>query len=43
MIELTREQQRSIQDGKAVLVRENCREYVMLRPDVYAPAVAAKS
>lgn len=36
MIELTSEQQQSIQDGKAILVRENGREYVMLRPDVYA-------
>jgi hypothetical protein len=35
MIELTAEQQESIQDGKAVRVRENGREYVMMRPDVY--------
>ena len=30
MIELTTEQQESIQGGKAVRVRENGREYVML-------------
>ena len=35
MIELSTEQQQSIQDGKAVRVRENGREYVVLRPDVY--------
>lgn len=35
MIELTEEQRKSIQDGRAVRVRENEREYVLLRPDVY--------
>ena len=35
MIELTEEQRQSIQAGKAVRVRENGREYVLLRPDVY--------
>ncbi len=35
MIELTEEERKSIQDGKAVRVRENGREYVLLRPDVY--------
>ena len=35
MIELTAEQQESIQGGQAVRVRENGHEYVMLRPDVY--------
>ena len=35
MIQLTEEERRSIQDGKAVRVRENGREYVLLRPDVY--------
>ena len=35
MIELTSEQKASIQAGKAVRVRENGREYVVLRPDVY--------
>jgi hypothetical protein len=35
MIELTEEQRKSIEDGKAVRVRENGQEYVVLRPDVY--------
>lgn len=35
MIELTEEQRKSIQDGRAVRVCENGREYVLLRPDVY--------
>ena len=35
MIELTEEQRKSIQDGSAVRVTENGREYVLLRPDVY--------
>ncbi len=35
MIELTEEQQKSIQDGKAVRVHDNGREYVLLRPDIY--------
>ena len=35
MIELSDEQRKSIDDGKAVRVQENGREYVVLRPDVY--------
>jgi hypothetical protein len=35
MIELTPEQLESIQDGRAVRVRENGREYVVMRPEVY--------
>jgi hypothetical protein len=35
MIELTEEQRQAIEDGRAVRVRENGREYVLLRPDVY--------
>jgi hypothetical protein len=35
MIELTEEQRKSIQEGKAVRVRENGQEYVLLRPDDY--------
>ena len=35
MIELTEEQRRSVDEGKAVRVHENGREYVLLRPDVY--------
>jgi hypothetical protein len=35
MIELTEEQRKSIEDGRAVRVRENEREYVLLRPEVY--------
>jgi hypothetical protein len=35
MIELTEEQRKSIQEGKAVRVQENGQEYVLLRPDVY--------
>jgi hypothetical protein len=36
MIELSDEQRESLDDGKAIHVRENGREYVLLRPDVYA-------
>lgn len=35
MIELTQEQRQSIDQGKAVRVQDNGREYVLLRPDVY--------
>jgi hypothetical protein len=35
MIDLSEEQRREVQDGRAVRVRENGREYVLLRPDVY--------
>lgn len=35
MIELTDEQRKSIRDGRAVRVRDDEREYVLLRPDVY--------
>lgn len=35
MIELTDEQRASIQTGKAVRVRENGEEYVLMRTDVY--------
>ena len=35
MIELSEEQRKSIQDGSAVRVTENGREYVLLRPDIY--------
>ncbi|HEY7313067.1 MAG TPA: hypothetical protein VH643_27135 [Gemmataceae bacterium] len=35
MIELSDEQRKSLDEGKAVRVQENGREYVLLRPDVY--------
>ena len=35
MIELTEEQRQSIRAGRAVRVRENGQDYVLLRPDVY--------
>jgi hypothetical protein len=35
MIELSDEQRKSIDEGKAVRVQENGREYVILRSDVY--------
>lgn len=35
MIELSHEQRKSLDEGKAVRVQENGREYVLLRPDVY--------
>jgi hypothetical protein len=35
MIELTEEERKAIQDGKPVHIRENGREYVLLRPDIY--------
>ncbi len=35
MIELSEEQRKSLNEGKAVRVRENGQEYVLLRPDVY--------
>lgn len=35
MIELTEEQRQFIDQGKAVRVQDNGREYVLLRPDVY--------
>ncbi len=35
MIELTEEQRQSIDQGKAVRIQEDDREYVLLRPDVY--------
>ncbi len=35
MIELNDEQRKSLDEGKAVRVQENGREYVLLRPDVY--------
>ena len=35
MIELTEEERKSIEGGKPVRIRENDREYVLLRPDVY--------
>lgn len=35
MIELTEEQRILIEAGTAIRVRENGREYVLLRPDVY--------
>jgi hypothetical protein len=35
MIELSEEQRKAIDEGQAVRVQENGREYVLLRPDVY--------
>ena len=35
MIELTEEQRKILADGRAVRVRDNGQEYVVLRPDVY--------
>jgi hypothetical protein len=35
MIELSDEQRKSLDEGQAVRVQENGREYVLLRPDVY--------
>ena len=35
MIELSEQQRKSIEDGVPVRVRENGREYVLLRPDIY--------
>jgi hypothetical protein len=35
MIELSEEQRKAIDEGQVVRVRENGREYVLLRPDVY--------
>lgn len=35
MIELSEEQRKAIDEGQAVRVQENDREYVLLRPDVY--------
>ncbi len=35
MIELSDEPRQSLDEGKAVRVEENGREYVLLRPDVY--------
>ncbi|HYV36768.1 MAG TPA: hypothetical protein VE988_13760 [Gemmataceae bacterium] len=35
MIELTDEQRKLIDDGAAVRVQENGREYVLMRPEVY--------
>lgn len=35
MIELSNEQPKSLDEGNAVRARENGREYVLLRPDVY--------
>ena len=35
MIELTEEQRESVQGGIAVRVREDDREYVLMRPDLY--------
>lgn len=35
MIQLSDEQRKCIDEGKAVRIQENGREYVLLRPDVY--------
>lgn len=35
MIQLNDEQRKILDEGKAVRVEENGREYVLLRPDVY--------
>jgi hypothetical protein len=35
MINLTDEQRKSVQDGQAIRIREDGKEYVLLRPDVY--------
>jgi hypothetical protein len=35
MIELTEEQRDSIEQGRAVRIHENGRDYVLLHPDVY--------
>ena len=35
MIELTEAQRRALQEARAVRVRENGHEYILLRPDVY--------
>lgn len=35
MIELSDEQRKSLDEGQAVRVQENGREYVLVRPDVY--------
>ncbi|HZV05103.1 MAG TPA: hypothetical protein VE999_08490 [Gemmataceae bacterium] len=39
MIELTHEERQRLDEGEAVRIHENGREYVMLRPDVYARLV----
>ena len=35
MIEITEEERSSLEDGRAIHVRENGREYVLLRREVY--------
>jgi hypothetical protein len=35
MIELSEEQRQSINEGKAVRVQQNGREYILQRPDIY--------
>jgi hypothetical protein len=35
MIELTEAQQQTIQDGGAVRIRDNGRDYVLVRPEVW--------
>jgi hypothetical protein len=43
VIELTDQQRKSVEDGTAVRVHDNGREYVLLRPDLYERLVEGGS